>query len=126
VLLFCEQSADSVRATHLSTQLLGRVQALSIETFQTKQDDLLKGLSKMLELIGPDGSKVMLPFLEKGKAHQRVILLCIAADLNMQFARSLLADFARCLLSEAGGRHNGPILIDQLFRTGIHSARVRT
>jgi len=102
VLLFCEQTADSVRATHLSRQLLGRVQALSIETFQTEQDDLLKGLSQMLAVIGPDGSTVILPFLEKGKAHQRVILLRVAADLNMQFAHLHLADFARCLLSEAG------------------------
>jgi len=42
VLLFCEQTADidSARAKHFCRQLLGRVQALSIETFQTEQHDL--------------------------------------------------------------------------------------
>ena len=54
----------------------------------------------MLAGIGPDRTSVLLPFLQKGKMHGRVLLLCVAADLSMQFARSHLGDVARCLLSE--------------------------
>jgi len=105
VLLFCEQITDSARASHFCSQLLSRVQASSIEAFLKGKYDLLKGLSKMLALskilAEPHGSSFVLPFLENGKVHQRMIVLYVIADLNMQFTRSLLSEFARCLLSKA-------------------------
>ena len=114
VLLFCEQTANIVRATHVCRQLLGRVQALSIETFLTEQDDLLKGLSKMLAIIGPDGPSLVLLFLDKGNARQRVIMLHIAADLNMKFG-SHLGDLSRILLSEPGDDASDQILLTRFL-----------
>jgi len=106
VLLFCEKiaaSADRGRATNIFRQLLCRIHASSIEVFEKEKHGLLKGLSIVLAVIGPNGPLIVLTFLEVGKAQQRVRVLCVATDLNMQFARQTLGDLACCLLSE--GQH---------------------
>jgi len=116
VLLLCKQTTDSVRVTHVCKQLLGRVHALSIEEFHTEDDKSLTGLKKMLAVIRPTGPSVMLPFLEKGKAHPRTILLRVAVDLKIPFVRLHLVDLARCLLLEAGDDQTDKNLLTNFFQ----------
>ena len=104
VLLLCElekaaASADSGRATRLCWQLLQRVHDASIAVFQSEHEHVLKGLDTILAVIGLEAPSAVLHFLEHGEAHQRVRVLCVAAELNVQFARPTLIDLARALLS---------------------------
>jgi len=46
----------------------------------------------------------VLNLLEHGEAQQRARVLCVAAEINMQFARPTLVDLARALLSPEFGR----------------------
>jgi len=103
VLLFCERAAacaDSGRAAYLFRHLLGRVHAMSTEAFQIEQEHVLKGLSMILALQNPYRPPEVLHFLEHGEPQQRVRVLCVAADLNVQFVGPTLVDFARALLSQ--------------------------
>jgi len=105
MLLFCEKiaaSADRGRAANLFRQLLCRIHASSIETFAEEKNVLLKGLRVVLVVFGPNEFLAMLSFLEDGRTQQRVRVLCVFADLNMNVARQALSDLARCLLSIIG------------------------
>jgi len=119
VLLFCEKiaaSADRGKATNIFRQLLCRIHASSIGVFEKEKHGLLKGLSIVLAVIGPNGPLTVLTFLEVGEAQQRVRVLCVATDLNMQFARQTLGDLACCLLSE--GQHmSDPFLLATFWNT---------
>jgi len=118
VLLFCdksEASADNGRAARLCKHLLRRVHAASNAALQSEHEHVLKSLGTILAVIGLKGPSDMLHFLEHGEAHQRVRVLCVAAELNLQFARPIFVYLARALLSHVFGGFKNHSLLTHVF-----------
>jgi len=111
----------------LAENLFGRVHVVSSETFTIEAGDLFDGLEAICKIIKIDRLPLLLPFLKSGEVLQRARVIEMAADLEMNFARESLVDFASCLLSGmcSGIGSEGQCLLDGLMQHELEEYKIK-
>jgi hypothetical protein len=96
-------SGNHARAEELGQQLFSRAHAVSEETINKEQDDVLMGLNMIFQTMRDDILPLILNLFKSGEVKQNSRVMQVVAELGMQFvskSSESLESLAQVLLSD--------------------------